>query len=329
MQISDRYQPLFEQMSQCQPAGWTNALKQALENRLAILNHGDLDGWLAALTALPGFEADAIHLDRPLVTASGRFNQPGDPEQIETLLQRFHPWRKGPFELAGINIDTEWRSDLKWQRLQDQIHDLQGRVVLDVGCGNGYYGWRMAGAGARLVLGIDPTLVYVVQFFACRHFLGDPRVWVLPLGIEHLPPAEPLFDSIFSMGVLYHRKSPIDHLLDLYTRLRPGGELILETLVVEGGQDRLLIPKARYARMPNVWFIPSVAMLERWLERCQFIDIKLLDVSSTNTREQRRTPWMRFESLAESLAPDDNTRTLEGHPAPLRAILTASKKSAC
>ena len=77
--------------------------------------------------------------------------------------------------------------------------------------------------------------------------------------------------------------------------------------------------------MRNIWFIPSPATLATWLKRCGFRNVKLVDVNTASLEEQRSTDWMRFESLSDFLDPRDRSRTLEGYPAPRRAILTAVK----
>lgn len=218
------------------------------------------------------------------------------------------PWRKGPYSLYGINIDTEWRSDWKWERVLPHLSDLTGRTILDVGCGSGYHMWRMIGAGAHLAVGIDPTQLFLCQFEAVRKLLGnDQRAHLLPLGIEQLPALE-AFDTVFSMGVLYHRRSPLDHLWQLKDQLAPGGELVLETLVVEGDENTVLVPGDRYAQMRNVYFIPSAAALKMWLEKCGFIDVRIVDACVTSTEEQRRTEWMTTESLADFLDPQDQRK---------------------
>jgi tRNA (mo5U34)-methyltransferase len=182
----------------------------------------------------------------------------------------------------------------------------------------------MAGAGAELVIGIDPTQLFLAQFLALKRFLGDQwPVHLLPLGIEDLPAELHAFDTVFSMGVLYHRRSPMDHLLELRGCLKRGGELILETLVIEGTAGSVLVPSGRYAKMRNVWFIPSPETLTGWIERCGFRDVRIIDVSPTTTDEQRATDWMRFESLADYLDPADPSKTIEGYPAPRRAIFSA------
>jgi tRNA (mo5U34)-methyltransferase len=233
------------------------------------------------------------------------------------------PWRKGPFTLHGLHIDTEWRSDWKWDRVLPHLAPLAHRLVLDVGCGSGYHLWRMRGAGAEFVVGIDPSQLFYAQFEAIKHFNPDPKVHLIPIGIDDMP-ALKTFDTVFSMGVLYHRKSPIDFLQQLKNQLRPGGQLVLETLVVEGDATSVLVPGERYAKMRNVWFIPSCEALLGWLQRVGFNDAKVVDLNQTSLDEQRKTRWMENESLVDFLDPTDHSKTIEGYPAPLRAVIIAT-----
>lgn len=317
---------LLEQMRQRGLAQWAEQLPGQLRQVEQQRPHGDRDLWRVAVDSLPTLPATRVDLNNSRITvASAEAPDPIQQERITALLQQLHPWRKGPYQLHGIHIDTEWRSDWKWDRLSPHIAPLAGRTVLDIGCGNGYHGWRMAGAGAGLVIGIDPTQLFLAQFLAVRHFLGQQwPLHLLPLGIEDLPPDLRAFDSTFSMGVLYHRRSPIDHLLELKSTLRGGGELVLETLVIEGKEGEVLLPRGRYAKMRNVWFIPTPETLVGWMKRCGFQDVRVVDVTSTTRREQRATGWMRFESLSDYLDPGDSQRTIEGYPAPRRAILVAT-----
>ena len=285
--------------------------------------HGELPRWQRTLAGLPLLPPESIDLSSGQVGVGGMVSTELQAVIRQGLLE-LHPWRKGPFHIHGVHIDAEWRSDLKWSRLAGHIAPLQDRLVLDIGCGNGYYAWRMVGAGARLVIGIDPTQLFIQQFEAIRHFLGDAHpVHLLPLGIEDLPGGMAVFDTVFSMGVFYHRRSPIDHLLELRGLLRSGGELVLETLVIAGGAGEVLVPADRYAKMRNVWFIPSPATLVAWLARVGFRNPRVVDISPTRVTEQQATEWMRFESLADYLDPNDPNRTIEGHPAPTRALVLA------
>ncbi|NEV63850.1 tRNA 5-methoxyuridine(34)/uridine 5-oxyacetic acid(34) synthase CmoB [Thiorhodococcus minor] len=320
------FAPFLDRLSQTRLSPWRAALAEAVERRLGPGAHGDLPRWEAAVAALPELPDGEVMLDLACVgTRSDEALEAVTETRLRDALMGLHPWRKGPFCLQGLRIETEWRSDLKWDRLAGAIAPLDGRLVLDVGCGNGYHAWRMLGARADLVLGIDPTLVFVVQFQAINRYARRDALSVLPLGIQDLPADLTGLDTVFSMGVLYHRRSPMDHLAELHRLLRPGGELVLETLVLEGRGHQALVPPGRYARMRNVWFIPSVDALAVWLGRCGFKGVEVVDVTRTGAQEQRATDWMRFQSLPDHLDPQDPSRTVEGHPAPTRAILIATK----
>jgi tRNA (mo5U34)-methyltransferase len=300
--------------------------KDAIDRRYSNRMHGDHHKWLKAYKQLPELTADTICLDKDTVAAiRSQALSPGQQQQLVDALQQLHPWRKGPYRLFDVMIDTEWRSDWKWRRLAPHISPLTGRTVLDVGCGSGYHCWRMAGAGARLVVGIDPSQKFLFQFQAVKKYLGQQPVFYLPLRSEDLPPALGRFDTVFSMGVLYHRRSPFEHLEELRQALRPGGELVLETLVIEGSRHQVLVPGERYAQMRNVWFIPSSEEILHWLERAGFKDQRLVDSNKTSTEEQRSTEWMRFHSLGNFLDPSDPGRTIEGYPAPRRACFIARR----
>lgn len=303
---------------------WAERLPAQVERGLSPQRYGDLPRWQAALDALPDIAVDRVILDGPAVGATSA--QPVSDAlraPLQAALRGLHPWRKGPFDLFGVYIDAEWRSDWKWDRIAGEIAPLAGRRVLDVGCGSGYHCWRMLGAGAAEVIGIDPTPLFVLQFRAVQHYLQQPGIHVLPLAMQDVPPRLRAFDTVFSMGILYHRRSPLDHLLDLRDSLRPGGELVLETLVIEGSEGATLVPSGRYARMGNVWFLPSPATLLAWLRKLKFREARLVDVAVTSTDEQRGTEWMQFHSLADFLDPADRSRTIEGYPAPRRAVVIA------
>ncbi|NCF73790.1 MAG: tRNA 5-methoxyuridine(34)/uridine 5-oxyacetic acid(34) synthase CmoB [Gammaproteobacteria bacterium] len=281
---------------------WRDALLPLIDTRLSAAGHGDFERWQKIVSAL----ADVPESER------------------RELLLSLAPWRKGPLNLGGIAIDTEWRSDWKWSRVKDAIEPLAGRKVLDVGCGNGYFALQMAKAGADYVIGVDPTIVFVMQFLAINHFERNERVFVVPARMHELPLPARRFDTTFSMGVLYHCRSPIDHLQELRQTLRPGGQLILETLFLPGDEAFARTPTDRYARMRNVWMLPTIKELEVWMARSGYRNFNVVDQTLTTTDEQRSTEWMTFESLRESLDPEDPGRTVEGWPAPRRVVVTAT-----
>ena len=303
---------------------WRAAIAPLLRERLDSRGHGDAGTWRAVVERLPEIGGASSQLDSAAVTVAGGEVSAAARRDIRALLLQLRPWRKGPFNIHGIDIDTEWRSDLKWNRLEGEIDALAGRRVLDVGCGNGYFSLRMRGDGAKFVLGIDPMPLFVYQFFALNHFVAASAVQLLPLRLHELPEPQRCFDTTFSMGVLYHQRDPLEHLRQLRRTLRPGGELVLETLIVPGPGSIALEPGDRYARMRNVWHLPSPAALEDWLQQAGFRDLRLVDVTATTVAEQRSTEWMPFESLAAALHPDDPQRTVEGWPAPTRAVIVGT-----
>ena len=319
------HESLYQELRSRGAEAWVRDFESICHKRLYPEKHGNLEKWKAAWHALPDVQdgrldasddAVAIHSDSHV-----------DHDALRENLLQFHPWRKGPFNLFGLHINTEWNSSLKWSRIADAV-DFTDACVLDVGSGNGYYGWKMLDAGADFVLGCDPFLLYVMQYEVLARYVQRPkRHFVLPLGDVDIPDNLSFFDITCSMGVLYHRTSPIDHLLKLAGTLRPGGTLLVETLVIESNRCEVLVPERRYAKMRNVWFIPSISMLCRWLRRTGFGEVKLIDVNRTTSEEQRRTDWMTFESLSDFLDPMDASRTIEGNPGPIRATITARKKA--
>lgn len=311
----------FENTASSLLAPYHPFLKTKVDDFFQSRKHGRQAEWNDLISTLPKIDAGEAILNANCIQIG---KDHPESSSIEPLLKEFMPWRKGPFEFFDTKIETEWQSGWKWDRIKPHISDLNDRQVLDIGCGNGYHLWRMIGSGASLALGIDPTRLFLYQFHTAKHFIKNKSAYLLPLRSEDLP-AFNLFDTVFSLGVLYHRRSPIDHLTELLSFLRPGGELVLETLIVDGDETCILTPKDRYAKMANVWFLPSTAALEVWLKRAGFRNIRTVDVNQTSVKEQRRTDWMTFHSLADFLDKDDPNLTAEGLPAPKRAILIAEK----
>ncbi|MBA3581058.1 MAG: tRNA 5-methoxyuridine(34)/uridine 5-oxyacetic acid(34) synthase CmoB [Gammaproteobacteria bacterium] len=302
--LDAHYQQVFVDLEQVGLAAWAELGRQQIQSWFSPEHRSDMSQWLTQLDALK------ILIAHKSVSI----------ETLTPIFKSFTPWRKGPFCLDDIELDAEWRCDLKWQRVQSAISNLSNQLVLDVGCGNGYYGWRMLEAGARQVIGLDPTLLSVMQFHLVRQFYGQGGCTVLPWRLDDVAFVA-VFDTVFSMGVLYHHRAPLEHLRQLRSVLKTGGQLLLETLIIDGDAQQCLVPEDRYARMRNVWFIPSIDMLQIWLKRCGFTKIEVVDVSVTTSHEQRVTMWSGTESLSNFLDAQDQTKTIEGYPAPQRVLL--------
>ena len=318
------FRPFYQQIATTNLSDWLETLPLQLKE-WETQTHGDYAKWSKIVDFLPDLHADEIDLKSAVKSDRTSPLSGGEKQRIIHHLKQLMPWRKGPYHLFGIHIDCEWRSDFKWDRVLPHLAPLQGRTILDVGCGSGYHMWRMVGEGAKMVVGIDPTELFLCQFEAVRKLLNnDRRANLIPLGIEQMQPLA-AFDTVFSMGVLYHRKSPLDHLSQLKNQLVKGGELVLETLVVDGDVNTVLVPADRYAKMKNVYFIPSVAALINWLEKVGFTNVRCVDVGTSTLEEQRKTDWLENESLIDFLDPNDHSKTIEGYQAPKRAVILANK----
>ncbi|WGE89814.1 tRNA 5-methoxyuridine(34)/uridine 5-oxyacetic acid(34) synthase CmoB [Actinobacillus arthritidis] len=316
------FRPFYQQIATTNLSAWLETLPLQLK-QWEKTTHGDYAKWAKIIDFMPNSTA-YINLKDKVESIPHAPLSVGKTKQLTHHLKQLMPWRKGPYHLHGIHIDTEWRSDFKWDRVLPHLAPLKDRTILDVGCGSGYHMWRMVGEGAKMVVGIDPTELFLCQFEVVRKLLGnDRRANLIPLGIEQMQ-ALVAFDTVFSMGVLYHRKSPLDHLSRLKAQLVKGGELVLETLVIDGDVNTCLVPADRYAKMKNVYFIPSIDCLINWLEKVGFKNVRCVDQAVTTLEEQRKTDWLENESLVDFLDPNDHSKTIEGYPAPKRAVILAN-----
>ncbi len=295
---------------------WISDSIPLMDSRLDPQNNRDMNYWLSVLDKIPDNNVAVPTIENGYLCSHSNSTEP----LLKDLLMEFRPWRKGPFNLQDVIVETEWRSDFKWNRLKPHLSGMKDAHILDIGCGNGYHCCRMALEGARTVTGIDSFALNVIQFHVLKKFFKLDNVSILPIGIEEIPLNMQVFDFVFSMGVLYHRRSPFDHLIHIKSLLKPGKRAIIETLVVEGSEGMALVPEDRYAKMRNVWFIPSQDTMIQWMKRCGYKNCKCVDITATTLAEQRPTEWMTFESLPDFLDKDDLSKTIEGYPAPARAI---------
>ena len=297
----------------------SNDCMKASVKALKVKN-GNVPKWDEAIEIINTLFKGEVVLNSPYIQI--KFNDVNTNELI-IALEKLLPWRKGPFMFNDVKLESEWQGDLKWRRISKNIKPLVNKNVLDVGSGNGYFTLRMAMEGAKKALGIDPFLLFNYQFQAIKSLIDSPlEAMILPIRLEDMP-KKPIFDSVFSMGVLYHQRDHMNHLNNLKAMMAPGAELILETLVVDGEKGYSLIPNDRYARMRNVHCLPSIETLKSWLIDANFQNIKVIDINKTSPKEQRRTPWIGKDaaSLQDFLDPNNSSYTIEGHPAPTRVII--------
>lgn len=287
--------------------------------------NGDL--YATALERLPDLTPTNSDLDQDAVTIGNKKDIDFYQEtQFQQALRQLMPWRKGPFHLFGTMIDSEWNSSIKWNRLKNNILPLTGKRILDIGSSNGYYMFRMSAAQPELILGIEPYPLFFTQFLLLQHYAKIKNIFCIPAKLEDMNFFRSFFDTVFCMGILYHQRSPLDALSLIHALMKKGGELVLETLILSGNKDHALFPAKRYAKMNNVYFIPTTICLFHWLRRTGFHDIKCISVEKTTSNEQRKTDWIASQSLDAFLDPENPDLTIEGYPAPTRAIILAKAK---
>ncbi len=307
-------------------AKWFEDVINICQKNLQESPDGNLKRFINSLEVLHSFKPLSYNLNDPIITIGKKSDlSEKNKSLIHKELMKLSPWRKGPYLFFDEFIDCEWRSDWKWDRVSKYISPLKDKVILDIGCGNGYHCIKMANSEAKLVVGIDPSYLFLSQFLAITNNI-DIKTFILPMTFEQMPEQFQRFDTIFSMGVLYHRKSPFEHLIKIRHLLKADGEFILETFIIEGEEKgRVLVPDNRYAKMNNVWFIPTIPTMLSWLKKAGFKNSKFVESGYTTIEEQRQTKWMQFESLSDFLDPQDSLKTIEGHQAPLRGIFICKK----
>ena len=246
-----------------------------------------------------------------------------DAQKIKETALLMKPWRKGPFQLNDLFIDSEWQSQIKYNLLEPHF-DPKDKIVGDIGCNNGYYLFRMLSQEPKKLIGFDPSAIYYSQFQFINHFIKSDIVYEL-LGVEHVEFYEHKFDTLFCLGVLYHRSDPVAMLKSLFKGLHKGGELILDTFMIDGEGEMCLTPRDRYSKIPNIYFVPTVSALKNWCFRAGFETVEVLETMKTESNEQRKTEWIDTQSLEDFLDPDDDTKTVEGYPAPKRVYIKAIK----
>ena len=299
------------------------ALADAIALAEQVIQRGNGPKYSRIVESMPSIANCRAGCDQSVVSVSSDSVTQEQQMEVAEGLQQLHPWRKGPFRLFDIHVDAEWRSDWKWDRVAPHLPSLAGKRIFDIGCGNGYYLFRMAADRPARIVGIDPYTLYYYQFLALQKYLCADNVSFLSLSLDDFPLLRDRFDIVICMGVLYHQRSPFDFLRRLREYLAEGGTLVLETLTVDGEGDWVLSPRERYAKMHNCFLLPTAECLTHWLQRCGFSNVAVVDQTVTTSDEQRRTDWMTFESLADFLDPADPTHTIEGYPAPQRSVVIA------
>ena len=250
---------------------------------------------------------------------------------LQDLVLDLKPWRKGPFCLYHVDsssqfyIDSEWQSNKKMKLILKALdtigHNLKDKVVLDVGCNNGYYMFDLALRGVKHITGIDPIAIFFLQFYFFYKLSNISHCAFRLLGVQDVAKLNAKYDLILCLGVLYHRKEPLQTLKQLKSILVQNGIVLLETLILQDSNATCLCPYPTYAKMPNVFYIFSPQALQNLALHAGFKSCEILSYSYTDNTEQRSTDFINKKSLGDHLT---LTQTIEGYPPACRGIFVLS-----
>ncbi len=144
---------------------------EIIKERSEWINNKNYSKYKSALSEIPEIQADILNLESDAVElSSNKKISDEEYQKIKKVSELLIPWRKGPFKLFGLDLDSEWRSNLKWDRIKSYLPDLEGKNILDIGSNNGYYMFRLAAYNPKLVLGIDPVMHNYAQFNFLQKF---------------------------------------------------------------------------------------------------------------------------------------------------------------
>jgi tRNA (mo5U34)-methyltransferase len=298
-------------------------LAELLYQKVQTFDNPNIENFHQAYLSLPNISPTQISLDQDIIHIGQASDLKNKKTQLASSLKNLKPWRKGPYNLFGTLVKSEWNSNLKWNRIKSALPNLKNKTILDIGCSSGYYMLRMLAHKPRLLIGIDPSEVFYYQFQTIQKYLQIPNMHYLPLKLENINAFPQKFDIIFCMGILYHQRSPLEALRLIKESMHKKSALILETLIIDSPLDVALFPRTTYAKMRNTYFIPSINCLLNWLTRAGFKNNQIISTNQTSSYEQHQTSYSTSKSLTDFLDPNDKNKTIEGYPAPIRACLVS------
>ena len=148
-----------------------------------------------------------------------------DPQELAKFSELAHRWWDPDSEFRPLHQINPLRLD--WI---DQLAGLQGKRVLDIGCGGGILADSMAWRGAS-VLGIDLAAkpLKVAQLHALE--AGTPAIEYREVAAEALALQLPgHFDTVTCMEMLEHVPDPASIVRACTELVKPGGWVFFSTL---------------------------------------------------------------------------------------------------
>ena len=237
--------------------------------------------------------------------------------KINKIIEQLTPWRLGDYLIFNNLIKSEWNCDFRWKLIDKYIPFLNNKKVADIGANNGYFSFRLLEFNPSQLLCFEPNDLYNLQLYFIASLLKNNSIKIIKNGVENLINYDSSFDFILFMGVLYHRENPIETLKNIYFALKANGVAIVESICIEGDSDLVLFPYKSYAKMKNIWYIPSESVLKYWCEIAGFRYIQKIFNYYVTEDHQKKSEHSPNESLSDFLS-EDGLKTVEGYPPPYK-----------
>jgi SAM-dependent methyltransferase len=182
--------------------------------------------------------------------------------------------------------------------------DLDGKVVLDAGCGMGRYLRAAAESSARLIVGLDLSQAVL----AARELTAEHETVAVVRGdLLRLPFPPASFDLIYSLGVLDHTPGPRKAFLELASLLKPGGRIAIWVYP----RERALVERMMNAQRAFSTRLP-IGLLERLCRLSAPVgDVKRKLMASRWRVTERLGVALHFATIGVSMHPDPEVRVCD------------------
>jgi len=118
-----------------------------------------------------------------------------------------------------------------WQKPDEVVAalgDLAGKTVMDIGSGTGYFSFRLAAAGAKVICGdVDERFLEHIAARKAELGLSDAQMELrkLPYDSSRLAPGEA--DLVLIVDTYHHIEDRVDYFSEVKAGLKPGGRLVV------------------------------------------------------------------------------------------------------